>query len=167
MVHTIPFNFHFITPVIAFVMAATVITLRLRATNKPVNAKKIILPPIGMSTGFLMFLYPPTHIPWSWAALAFLTGALFLSIPLIQTSKFHVVNGEIYLKRSKAFVWILLTLFVLRLSLHSYIEQHISVFQTGSVFFILAFGMLLPWRLAMYVKYKKLQNELKQKSATS
>lgn len=157
---SIPFNLHILAPFAAFAMASMVIVLRLRAIKKPTNAKKILLPPLGMSTGFLMFLYPPTHIPWSWALIAFAAGAIFLSLPLIKTSKFQVVGHEIYLKRSRAFIAILIALFVLRLSLHSYIEQHISIFQTASLFFILAFGMLLPWRLAMYMEFRKLRKKL-------
>lgn len=160
-------HLHIIAPFIALVMASIMLVIRVRATKKPTSAKKIILPPLGMSTGFLMFIYPPTHIPWSWALLAFLAGGIFLSIPLIQTSQFHVVDDQIYLKRSRAFVVILVALLVLRLSLHSYIEHHISIYQTAGVFFILAFGMLLPWRLVMYYQYKQMEKEVLRKTATS
>jgi membrane protein CcdC involved in cytochrome C biogenesis len=158
---------HIVAPLGAFLMATMVILLRLRATKKPTSAKKIIIPPLGMSTGFLMFLFPPFHIPWSWAILSFLCGALFLSIPLIKTSKFQIINDQIYLKRSRAFVLILVVLLVIRLSLHSYIEQHISIYQTGAIFFILAFGMLLPWRLVMYYQYKQVEKQLARKVVSS
>jgi membrane protein CcdC involved in cytochrome C biogenesis len=75
------------------------------------------------------------------------------------------VDGQIYLKRSRAFIFILIGLFVLRMALHTYVEHLISVEQTGSVFFILAFGMLLPWRLAMFMQYKKLERQLTLKKA--
>lgn len=144
-----------VLPIGAFAMAIIVIFLRLRAARKPTNTKKILIPPLGMSTGFTMFFFPPMHIPWPWAIAAFLTGALFLSIPLIQTSKLEIINDQVYLKRSRTFVVILIMLFVLRMSLHTYIEHILSIYQTGSLFFILAFGMLLPWRLVMYMEYKK------------
>lgn len=146
------------------IMGSTMAILRIRATKKPTNAKKILIPPIGMSTGFAMFLYPPTHIPWSWAALAFLAGMIFLAIPLIITSRFHIVDGEIYLKKSRAFVFILFILLSARIGLHSYIEQHISIMETAGLFFILAFGMLLPWRMAMYQQYRKLANQIDSES---
>ncbi|SEN03677.1 CcdC family protein [Lihuaxuella thermophila] len=167
MGHALPVNMHLFAPLALIVMASMVIVIRLRATQKPTSAKKIILPPLGMSTGFLMFLFPPTHIPWSWAILAFLAGVVFFSIPLIQTSKFEVIDDQIYLKRSRAFIWILIGLLVIRLSLHTYIEQHISIYQTGGLFFILAFGMLLPWRLAMFYQYKKLEKQLVSKVVQS
>lgn len=156
----IPFDIHIVTTVVLIVMACTVMFVRIRATKQPTSAKKILIPPLGMSTGFLMFLFPFTRIPWSWALLAFVCGLIFLAIPLILTSNFEVQNNEIYLKRSKAFLVILIILLAVRLSLHSYIEQHISIPQTAGVFFILAFGMLLPWRIAMYSKYKKIERQL-------
>ncbi|MBA4493109.1 cytochrome c biogenesis protein CcdC [Paenactinomyces guangxiensis] len=159
MGHVLPVNMHVLTSLILLLMASLIIFFRLRATKKPTSVKKIILPPLGMSTGFLMFLYPPTHIPLSWAIIAFLAGAVFLSIPLIQTSKFQVIDNQIYLKRSRAFIVILIALLIIRLSLHTYIEQHISIFQTAGLFFILAFGMLLPWRLAMYYQYKQIEKK--------
>jgi membrane protein CcdC involved in cytochrome C biogenesis len=164
MMHSIPVNVKVIAPIFAFIMALTVIFVRIKAADKPTNAKKILIPPLGMSTGFLMFLYPPVHIPWSWAIASFLVGALFLSIPLIQTSKFEIIDGQVYLKRSRAFIYILLILFVIRMSLHTYIEHFISYYQTASLFFILAFGMLLPWRIAMYIQYKKLLSTEKDAS---
>lgn len=157
MVHTLPIYFKAIAPIIAFLMASTFFIIRLRATKKPTSTKKIIIPPIGMSTGFLMFLLPEFHIPITWAILSFLTGALFFSLPLIKTSTFEIKEDQIYLKQSRAFVFILTGLFLLRLALHNYIEHHISVFQTGSLFFLLAFGMLLPWRIAMLIQYRKLE----------
>lgn len=145
-------------------MALTFVVIRLRAAKKPTSAKKIILPPIAMSTGFLMFLYPPTRIPFSWGIIAFLAGAVFFSYPLIRTSQFHIVGDDIYLKRSKAFVFILLGLLLLRLGLHTYVEEHISIPQTGAVFFILAFGMILPWRVAMYLQYRRLLKQTRSKA---
>lgn len=149
-------NMHVVVTVGAFMMAIFAIFVRMRAIKRPTNVKKIIIPPIGMSTGFAMFLFPATHIPWAWASIAFLTGAVLLSYPLIITSKFHVQDGQIYLKRSRAFVFILLGLLALRMWLHGYIENYISIPQTGALFFTLAFGMILPWRAAMLFKYRKL-----------
>jgi len=116
-------------------MALMVIILRIRATKRPVTPKGIIMPPLGMSTGFLMFLHPSTHFPVWWGLIAFLAGAVFLATPLIWTSRFEVVNGEIYLKRSLSFVVILLVLLSVRLLLHGYVEQYISIPQTAGLFF--------------------------------
>lgn len=143
-----------VSVLVALLAGSAVIAVRLRASNKPTSLKKIMIPPLGMSTGFLMFLYPPTHIPWLWAAAAVLAGALFFAYPLILTSKFEARDGDIYLVRSKAFIFILIALLVARLLLHDLVEKTISIPQTGALFFLLAFGMILPWRLAMARRYR-------------
>ncbi len=86
-------------------MALLMILVRLRATQRPITTRRIILAPLGMSTGFLMFLYPPTHIPLLWAIISFFIGVLFLSFPLIRSTKFRISGNQIYLAPSKAFVF--------------------------------------------------------------
>lgn len=147
---------HVLSFIVTLAAACAVIFIRLRASDKPVSLMKIIMPPVGMSTGFLMFVYPPMRIPIGWAFIAFAVGVVFFSYPLMLTTKFQMEKGQIYARRSKAFVFILLGLLVIRISLHSYIEEFISIYQTGAVFFILAFGMIVPWRIYMYLQYRKL-----------
>lgn len=143
-----------VSTVIIVVGAIAVIFIRLHAARKPTSSRKILIPPLGMATGFLMFIVPMMRIPLTYAIIAFLFGSLF-SIPLITTSKMLRQDGDVYLKRSPAFIIVLLALLVIRLALHTFIEQYITVPQTGAIFFILAFGMLLPWRLVMYGRYRK------------
>ncbi|OYD07642.1 CcdC family protein [Paludifilum halophilum] len=163
MGHPMPINLHLTVTLGTLMMAVAFALIRLRSAKKPTNAKKIMIPPLGMSTGFMMFLYPSAQIPWTWAIAAFLTGAAFFSYPLIRTSRFQVQEGKIYLKRSKAFILILFVLLAVRMLAHNYVEHLISLPQTGGIFFILAFGMILPWRVAMYLQYKKLQHLSYQK----
>lgn len=144
-----------ISSAVILVMALAVIVIRMKAAKHPTNARKILIPPLGMSTGFLMFVAPQTHIPLWYVVVAFLVGTLF-SIPLIASSKFFVQNNDVFLQRSRGFIFVLLALVVIRISLHGYIERYITLAQTGAVFFVLAFGMLLPWRIAMYQRYRKL-----------
>ncbi len=138
-------------------MALLVIAIRLRAAKKPTSARKIVIPPLAMTTGFSMFVFPQTHIPLMYALTALMFGFLF-SYPLIRTSKFERIEDQIYLKRSKAFPLILLSLLAVRIGLRGYVEQYMTLPQTGAVFFILAYGMVVPWRIAMYRKYRELQN---------
>ncbi|MFC4076764.1 CcdC family protein [Salinithrix halophila] len=142
------------------IMALMFIIIRLRSARKPTNRMKILMPPVGMSTGFLMFLYPPARIPLSWGLAAFMIGAVLFAYPLIRTSRFHLVDGDIYLKRSKAFIWILFVLLGVRMLAHEYVEQLITLQQTAGIFFVLAFGMLLPWRLAMYRQYQQIRKQV-------
>lgn len=85
---------------------------------------------------------------------------MFFSIFLIKTSKFEIQGNDIYLKRSKAFVFILIGLVIIRIALKSVLSASIDVPQMGGMFFLLAYSMIIPWRIAMYVDYKKLLNQL-------
>lgn len=153
-----------ISTIVALFMAMMVFMIRMKASKKPATLKKIILPPIFMSTGFSMFLIPQMHVHVDYAIAAFFVGNL-LSYPLIATSKFEIVGEDIYLKRSKAFVFILLGLVALRTLLKSYVGSYISITETAGLFFILAFGMILPWRIAMYFNFMKLKKALKEDTA--
>ena len=145
-----------ISILVSLFFGVAVIVVRLKAANKPTNAKKILMPPIGMATGFLMFAVPITRIPWSYALVAFLVGAFIFAYPLIRTSRFDRIGDEVYLKRSNMFIVVIIALLAIRLLLHDVVDQYVTLPQSAGIFFILAFGMLLPWRVAMYVQYRKL-----------
>ncbi|MGV3488349.1 MAG: CcdC family protein [Tuberibacillus sp.] len=151
---------------IGVVFAVSVIFVRLKASNKPTNAKKILLPPVFMSTGFLMFIFPQTRLPITELLEAFLVGMIF-SVLLIKTSKFHIIDGEVYLKRSKAFIFILVGLLIIRTIIKIFLEQEVHLGQTAGIFFTLAFGMILPWRVAMYIMYKRLQKTTDENPITT
>ncbi|WP_442950605.1 CcdC family protein [Paenibacillus sp. FJAT-27812] len=143
--------------IVSALAGLTLIILRIRAGKQPTSLRKIIIPPLGMATGFVMFAFSATHIPWVWGLSAFLTGMLIFAFPLIVTTRLERVESEIYVRRSKAFIFIMLTLFIIRLSLHSVVEQYMSIPQTGAIFYLLAFGMIIPWRVAMISDYMRLQ----------
>ncbi|AHK49325.1 membrane protein [Bacillus amyloliquefaciens] len=149
-----------ISSVIAAVMAISVMIVRIKSSDKPASPKKIILPPIFMSTGALMFLFPIFRVTGEEFLEAITLGVIF-SIFLIKTSKFEIKNNEIYLKRSKAFVFILIGLLVIRIAMKSILSTTIDYGALSGMFWILAFGMIVPWRIAMFLSYRKLSNELK------
>ncbi|WP_254854086.1 CcdC family protein [Halobacillus salinus] len=135
------------------------IFIRLRAAKKPASVKKIILPPLFMSTGALMFVVPVFRVSFSQVLEALAVGVIF-SIFLIRTSRFEVRDGDIYLKPSKAFIGILFGLLGLRIVLKLVIGQTISFGETSGMFFLLAFGMILSWRLAMLKEYIRLEKTI-------
>jgi membrane protein CcdC involved in cytochrome C biogenesis len=139
--------------------AAAVIAWRFRESSRPVTARAIVAPPLGMSTGFLMFLAPAARIPWAWAGAAFALGALVFSVPLARTSRLARVGDTIVMERSKAFLWILLGLVAVRFALREYVEHLVTPIQTGAIFFVLAFGMILRWRAAMLLAYLRLRED--------
>ncbi len=142
-------------------MAILVIIIRLRAAKKPATVKKIILPPLFMSTGSLMFLFPMFQVTPLQVLEAVSVGAVF-SIFLIKTSQFEVRDNEIYLKRSKAFIFILFGLLLLRIILKFVLSSTIDVGELSGMFYLLALGMIIPWRIAMYYSFKKLNDQLFQ-----
>lgn len=140
-------------------MAILVLFVRLKAAKKPTSAKKILLPPMFMTSGAVMYLLPQFRITPMEILEAVVVG-MFFSIFLIKTSKFEIQGNDIYLKRSKAFVFILIGLVIIRIALKSVLSSSIDVPQMGGMFFLLAYSMIIPWRIAMYVDYKKLYSQL-------
>ncbi|GIO51123.1 membrane protein [Paenibacillus azoreducens] len=138
-------------------MALAVIFVRLKASNKPVTIKKILIPPMGMATGFLMFVAPAVRVPILWALIAFLVGWFLFSYPLIRSTKFEVSEGHIFAKRSKSFVVILFVLLIVRTVLHQVIDEYVSIPQSGALFFLLAFGMIVRWRIFMLKQYRTIE----------
>lgn len=147
-----------LVPVLAPIVGGTAVLIwRIRETRTPVTASKVILPPLGMSTGFFMFVLPRMRIPWTWGLIAFLAGAFVLAVPLMRSSTLERQGDTILMRRSSGFLVILLGLLALRLLLHEYIGHLVSPGQTAAIFFILAFGMILRWRVTMYLNFRALR----------
>lgn len=102
-----------------------------------------------------MFLVPDFRIPWSWAIGAFLIGAVALAYPLLRTSKLVRQGDVIMMQRSKAFFTVILFLAAIRLLARGYFDAFLTVKQTGALFFVLAFGMILRWRVNMLLEYRE------------
>lgn len=147
-----------VTTVGALGMGILAMFVRSKSAKKPASAKKIVLPPLFMSTGALMFIFPFFRVAPVQIIEALAVGMLFSTV-LIWTSKFEIRDGDIYLKQSKAFVFILIGLLLIRLVGKVVLSSTIDVGELGGMFWILAFGMIVPWRLAMYIQYKKLQQK--------
>ncbi len=149
----------FVSTIAAVIMALGVFAIRMKASKKPATLKKIILPPIFMSTGALMYVFEPFRLTGIEMIEAVLLG-MFFSIFLIMTSRFEIKDEQIYIKRSKAFVFVLLGLIVVRTLLKFILSSSIDIGEIGGMFFLIAFSMIVPWRLSMYYQYKKLERNL-------
>ncbi|MDW5471683.1 CcdC family protein [Staphylococcus equorum] len=150
-----------ISIIFAFIMGLGAIFVRMKAQNFPVNEKKIILPPFFMATGALMYVVPYFRLSGLEIVECIILGIAFSTI-LIWTSKFETQGSEIYMKRSKAFPIILISLLLIRTLLKIFISNKIDPGEIGGMFFLLGFSMIVPWRLAMLYKYKKLKSTLIQ-----
>jgi len=135
---------------------AAVTMWRLREARTAISLRKIVIPPLGMATGFCMFLAPSFRIPWDWAGLAFLIGSLALAWPLLLTTRLIRQGNEVVMKRSGAFLAVILVLAAIRFLARGYFDTILTAPQTGAIFFILAFGMILHWRARMLLDYRRL-----------
>ena len=133
-----------------------VMAWRIREGRTAVTIRKILIPPMGMATGFCMFLVPAFRVPLAWGAVAFVIGAVLLAYPLLRTSRLTLDGETVMMRRSRAFFAIVVVLAVVRIAAHSYLDQLISVQQTAALFFVLAFGMILRWRMSMFFEYRRL-----------
>jgi membrane protein CcdC involved in cytochrome C biogenesis len=135
---------------------AGVILWRVREGRTAVSIEKIVFPPLGMATGFSMFLAPAFRIPWIWAGIAFLTGAFALAYPLLRTSRLIRQGDVVMMQRSKAFFVVILALAAIRFLARGYCNSFLSLQRSGALFFVLAFGMIVRWRATMLLEYRKL-----------
>jgi membrane protein CcdC involved in cytochrome C biogenesis len=153
----------FENPVIVLVTsligALAILLWRIRETQRPISVRAILLPPLGMSTGLGMFAVPAFRVPWTWGLAAFATGAIALAYPLIRSSKLQLVNGALMMQRSRVFLAILLGLAAIRIALRDYVGHVLPARETASVFFLLAFGMIVRWRLWMYARYRAIMRQ--------
>ncbi|MGE7694098.1 CcdC family protein [Lysinibacillus sp. NPDC094177] len=164
MFSNIPSQYYVIgSTIMAIFMGTFVMVLRMRASKKPTNEKKIIIPPIAMSSGAVMFLFEQFRVPPMQILEAAAVGVVFSTI-LIATSKFEVKGQDIYLKRSKAFIFILIGLLVFRIIAKMILSSSIDVGELAGMFWILAFAMLLPWRIAMLIQFKKIKKSIPLKN---
>ncbi|WP_374967288.1 CcdC family protein [Lysinibacillus sp. RS5] len=160
MFSNIPSQYYVIgSTIMAIVMGCFVMVIRMRASKKPTNEKKIIIPPIAMSSGAVMFLFEQFRVSPMEILEASAVGILFSTI-LIATSKFEVKGQEIYLKRSKAFAFILIGLLIFRIVAKMILSSSIDVGELAGMFWILAFAMLVPWRIAMLIQFKRIKKTI-------
>ena len=106
-----------------------------------------------------MFTVPAFRVPWAWAGGAFLVGAVALAYPLLATSRLVRQGDVVMMQRSNAFFAVLLGLAAIRLVARGYFDTVLSVQQTGALFFVLAFGMIVRWRARMLLEYRKLTSD--------
>jgi membrane protein CcdC involved in cytochrome C biogenesis len=145
-----------ITAVVSLAGLAGVLAWRIREGRSAVTLKKIVMPPLGMATGFCMFIVPAFRVPWTWGLGAFFIGAIIFAYPLLLTSDLHLQNGVIMMKRSSAFFAVIIILAVVRYLARGFFDRFLTLEQTGALFYLLAFGMILRWRLKLLLAWRAL-----------
>jgi membrane protein CcdC involved in cytochrome C biogenesis len=145
--------------VISLAGLVAVTAWRLREVRSAVSLRKIIIPPLGMATGFSMFFVPAFRIPWAWAGAAFVIGGVALAYPLLLTTRLIRIGDAIMMKRSSAFLVVLFVLAAIRFLARGYFDTILTVQQSAGLFFILAFGMIVRWRAKLLLDFRKLTAE--------
>jgi len=140
----------------ALIGTLAILAWRVRESRRPVSLRSLIIPPLGMSTGFSMFAMPAFRIPWTWGLGAFALGALVFAYPLVSSPQLTIEDGLIMMRRSRWFLVVILGLAAVRLGLREYVSSIISVQQTAGLFFVLAFGMIVRWRTTLLLEYRHL-----------
>ena len=90
--------------------------------------------------------------PW-WL---FWQGQFCWPIPLLATSRLQREGDAIMMKRSGAFFAVVVVLAIVRYAARGYLDSIMSVDQTAGLFFVLAFGMILRWRMSMLIEFRAL-----------
>ncbi|MDA3122627.1 CcdC family protein, partial [Staphylococcus pseudintermedius] len=107
----------------------------------------------------LMYVVPYFRLTGFEIIESVVLGVVFSSV-LIMTSHFEVKGSQIYLKKSKAFPFVLVTLLLFRTVLKVFLGNSVDPGELAGMFFLLAFSMLVPWRLAMLYRYKKIKDQI-------
>jgi len=155
-----------VTSILASAAGLVAVTMwRLRETRTAVSLRRIVIPPLGMATGFSMFFVPAFRIPLAWAGLAFLIGAAALSLPLVLTTRLERRGDTITMKRSGAFLVVILVLAAVRFLARGYFDTILTGGQTAGMFFILAFGMIICWRLKLLIDFRRLTSSFRADAA--
>lgn len=145
--------------IITLVFGSMIILIRMKASKRPASIKGIILPPVMMSTGALMFVMPFFRVTGIDILEAILMGLVF-SVILIWTTKFEIKEDFVFIKHTKAFPVILMSLLLIRIFIKYLISGSLEVGELSGMFWIMAFAMIVPWRVAMYIQYKNVAKNL-------
>src|ERR1700684_3988860 len=122
-----------------------VLAWRIREGRTAVTMRKIVIPPLGMATGFSMFIVPQFRVQWAWGLIAFMVGAILLAYPLLVTSKLVRDGDRVMMQRSNAFFLVVIGLALIRFLARGYLDTVLTLQQSAGLFFILAFGMIVHW----------------------
>lgn len=143
---------------IMIVIAGLIIWRRSRAMFRPIKGSgiKILLPILYLSPVISVFMELSPQLKVWEVCVASLIG-IVLSIPLVLTTNYEVrQDGQIYAQKSKMFFVALIGIVIIRFAA----RQYLSGMEPASVsmlFFTVAFSYVVPWRIASFVKFRKLK----------
>lgn len=145
------------TMLVAVLVLALVIWRRTRAMSRPIRGSglRLLLPLLLLSLGLLGLLNPQLHLSVKEITLSLLFG-LALSVPMVLTTNYELrEDGEIYARKSVAFIIVLIVIVLVRLGLRTYL-QGLDPAELGMIFYMVAVAYVIPWRIVSYIKFRKL-----------
>jgi len=96
---------------------------------------------------------------WIWAVAAFLIGYVVLAYPLLLTTTLVRQDDVVMMKRSSAFLAVILVLAAIRFFARGYFDTVLDAKQSAGIFFILAFGMIVRWRMSLLLDFRRITGE--------
>ncbi|MES9691210.1 CcdC family protein [Bacillus toyonensis] len=132
---------------------------RYRSMHKPIKGtgKRILWPLLFLTPGILWF-FGPVHPAILQMTIAASIGVTF-AIPLISLTNYERrEDGNIYTKKSAAFLITFIGIVILRYSSRQYIVG-LDPQTIGLLFYVVAVSYIIPWRIACYIKFRKVWRE--------
>ncbi|EOO39447.1 CcdC family protein [Bacillus mycoides] len=132
---------------------------RYRSMYKPIKGtgKRILWPLLFLTPGILLF-FGPVHPAILQVTIAASIGVIF-AIPLIFLTNYERrEDGNIYTKKSAAFLITFIGIVILRYSSRQYIVG-LDPQIIGLLFYVVAVSYIIPWRIACYIKFRKVWRE--------
>ncbi|PGA32963.1 cobalamin biosynthesis protein CbiX [Bacillus toyonensis] len=132
---------------------------RYRSMYKPIKGtgKRILWPLLFLTPGIIWF-FGPVHPAILRVVLAACIGILFAVPLIILTNYERRDDGNIYTKKSTAFLITFIVLVVLRYGSRQYIVD-LDPQTIGLLFYVVAVSYIIPWRIACYIKFRKVWRE--------
>ncbi|WP_166704773.1 CcdC family protein [Bacillus albus] len=132
---------------------------RYRSMYKPIKGTGIrILWLLLFLTPGVLWFFGPVHPAILQVVIAVLIG-ITLAVPLIVLTNYERRDdGNIYTIKSAAFLITFIALVVLRYGSRKYIVD-LDQQTIGLLFYVVAVSYIIPWRIACYIKFRKVWRE--------
>lgn len=141
--------------IIIILVAVLIFYRQIISMFKPIKGKgiRIIATLFLLTPGSILIMNPNAEATQTEITIALLIGLVF-SVPLILTTGYERrADGNIYVKKSLAFIILFLLLFAIRWTLRGIIDMDSE--SRMMLFFITACAYLIPWKVSSYYKFRK------------
>ncbi|MED2737616.1 CcdC protein domain-containing protein [Bacillus toyonensis] len=148
-------------PYLFLIIGSLILLRRVRSMYKPVKGSgvRIFLPLIFLTPGLSFFLQIGHPTLFELCVSVFL--GLAFSALIIMLSDYEIrEDGNIYAKKS----WKFVVAFIIMLLLRYFIRQDITTVDQGTLsmlLFTFIICYIVPWRIACYIKFRKVLEQKK------